>query len=73
MVSRRRATARACAGARLPWRPVSAGYLRASKRMGEIEDKSIERTRDIEFDLILRYINFERETLAYLLREIRRY
>ena len=42
------------------------------RRTGEIENKSINRNRDFEFDFILRYINSERETLAYLLRKIRR-
>jgi hypothetical protein len=67
------ATAWAGTAAWSPREPVGADDLLTSRRTGEIENESIDRNRDFEFDFILRYINSERETLAYLLRKIRRY
>ena len=45
--------------------PRGADYPLASKRMKEMENKSIDRSRDLELDFILRYINSKLETLAY--------
>jgi len=49
------ATARACTGAWSPREPVGADDLLASRRTGEIENKSIDRNRDLEFTFFALY------------------